>query len=207
MTISGPNPNAWENWYHAVGSTYGTWIRGDQLGFRTYRHKQHVQGDYRHPPPPGVYAPLFEYCRGKLKHPPVKLSVVQRQIICRAMIERLEREGVEVIALAVCENHFHLLARFPTLSAAEQRRLSKVLLQDGRDPSPRYFLSRARREATYALKDHRQKPESRVWADRPKFDPIRDRRHKANATAYIVDHISQGAAVYDVGRGFVSLFE
>lgn len=200
---AGPNPNAWHNGYHAVGSTHGTWIRGDPRGFRTYHHNQHVEGDYRNPPPPGVFAPLFEYAKGKLKHPPVKLSVPQRRVICRAMIARFEREGVDVVALAVCENHFHLLARFPSMSAAQQARLSKVILQDGRDPAPRHYLALARKEASYELKAADLMPGGPVWAARPKMDPVRDRPHHANVGQYVRDHVKQAAAVYHVEEGFL----
>lgn len=202
---SGPNPNAWRNWYHAVGSTYGTWVRGDPRGFRTYRHAQHIEGDYRQPPPNGVYAPLFEACNQARKHPPVRLSIQQRQLICRAMVERLGLARAEVVALAVCENHFHLLTRYAPLGADEQRRLSKVMLNDGRDPSPRHTLGLARKHASFALSQQNLKPPSPVWAARPKFDPVRDRGHQLNIARYIRRHVDQGGAVFCLPDGF--LFE
>ena len=52
MPAAGTNPNAWNNWYHCVGSTYGSWLRGDPRGFSTFRHREHVEGDYRSPPIP-----------------------------------------------------------------------------------------------------------------------------------------------------------
>src|SRR3954468_9029001 len=40
----------WNNWYHCMGNTYGTWLPGDPRGFRTRLHREHVEGDYRNPP-------------------------------------------------------------------------------------------------------------------------------------------------------------
>ena len=44
---------AWHGWFHIIGNTYGTWVRGDPKGFRTLHHREHIEGDYKHPPPPG----------------------------------------------------------------------------------------------------------------------------------------------------------
>ena len=41
----GHTPKAWNNWYHGVGGAYGTWLAGDSRGFRTFRHRRHVDGD------------------------------------------------------------------------------------------------------------------------------------------------------------------
>lgn len=199
----GRNPNAWNNWYHGVGSTHGTWIRGDPRGFRTFHHREHVEGDYRNPPPPGVYAPLFEYVKSKLKHPPVKLSPVQRQVVCAAMVDRLTHDGAEVLALAVMVNHFHMLARFRLMSVEEMTRFAKSILDDGRDPAPRHFLGLARKHASHVLLDMNLKPEGPVWAVRPKFDPIRDREHQLNVFKYTHDHLKQGAAVWVIGRRLI----
>jgi hypothetical protein len=43
--------SAWRDWYHVTGSTYGAWLPGDPRGFRTRHHRQHVEGDYKDPPP------------------------------------------------------------------------------------------------------------------------------------------------------------
>ena len=151
VMIGGRNPNAWNNWYHAVGSTYGTWIRGDPRGFRTFRHRVHVEGDYKHPPPPGIYAPIFEYSKRKLRYAAVRLDPAQRQFLCDGLIEGLLGDGVEVIALAVAMNHFHLLARFPLLTAEQIKRYGQSILRDGRDPAPRHHLGLARKYASEQL--------------------------------------------------------
>lgn len=200
--FGGPNPNAWHNWYHTVGSTYGTWIRGDPRGFRTYRHRMHVDGDYRNPPPPGVYAPLFEHVKRSLRYPPVKLDPAQRRHLCRALVRQLLDDGVQVIALAVCVNHFHMLIRCPQLDEATRRRYEQSLLRDGRDPAPRHYVGLARKAASESLHAAGLKPASPVWALRPKMEPIRDRGHQVNTGLYIQGHVEQGAAVYCI-KGFL----
>lgn len=202
MPVGGPNPNAWNNWYHCVGSTYGTWLRGDPRGFRTFRHREHVEGDYRKPPDPGVWEAVFESAKSSMQFPPLVLDTRRRVCVCSALVDKLQRDGVEVVAIAVAANHFHLLARFPALTSEEKARLKQVILRDGRDPAPRHYLGRARRHASFELSAVGLKPESPVWADRPKCEPIRDRAHQVNTTNYIADHAKQGATTWVVGRGF-----
>lgn len=201
MGMGGANPNAWRNWYHAVGSTYGTWIQGDPRGFRTYRHREHVAGDYRNPPPAGVYAPLFAVCQRKMKHPPVYLSESQRRVVCEAIAARLTGDGNEVVALAVASNHFHLLARFALLDTAARVRCRESLLADGRDPGPRHWLGLARKHASFTLREHGLKPASAVWAARPKLDPVRDREHQVNVARYVWRHTAEGCWVYHFKYG------
>ncbi|MFI4859091.1 MAG: hypothetical protein ACIAXF_00275 [Phycisphaerales bacterium JB063] len=202
MTVGGLNPNAWNNWYHCVGSTYGSWLRGDPRGFRTFHHREHVEGDYRRPPEPGIWEAVFEASEASLRYPPVVLELPQRCCVCQAFIDKLQRDAVEPVALAIASNHFHLLARFPALTPADLARLKKTILRDGRDPAPRHFLGRARRHASFALSEVKLKPASPVWATRPKCEPIRDRSHQVNTTRYIADHVKQNAATWVVGRGF-----
>lgn len=45
----------WCDWYHIMGSTFGTWLPGDPKGFRTRHHREHVEGDYKNPPPKGTH--------------------------------------------------------------------------------------------------------------------------------------------------------
>lgn len=130
-----------------------------------------------------------------MRHPPVVLQADQRDLLRRALAERFLDDGVELIALTVATNHFHLLARFPTLPAEEQARFSASLLGDGRDPAPRHWLGLARKHASHVLHDAGLKPTGPVWAARPKCDPIRDRGHQCNVAHYIRGHARLGAAV------------
>jgi hypothetical protein len=196
MPIGGPNPNAWRNWYHGVGCTYGTWLRGDPRGFRTHKHRMHVQGDYRNPPPPGVWAPMLERSKRAMKWPPVVLALDAREVLCRVLVQWLQKLEVKVATLAVASNHFHLLARFPPLDAEIIATFGNSILRDGRDPAPRHLLGMARREASWQLKDVGLKPASPVWGRRPKFDPIRDHEHQVNVANYIHRRRLTGAAVW-----------
>src|SRR4051812_22286516 len=51
---------AWNDWLHVSGSTYGTWLRGDPRGWRSRRHREHCEGDYKNPPPKGEFDEEFE---------------------------------------------------------------------------------------------------------------------------------------------------
>jgi hypothetical protein len=42
-------------WHHVVLTTYGAWLYGDVRGFRTRHHREHVDGDYKNPPPAEKY--------------------------------------------------------------------------------------------------------------------------------------------------------
>jgi hypothetical protein len=205
MPVGGINPNAWNNWYHAVGSTYGTWLRGNPRGFRTFQHRQHVEGDYRNAPAPGVWEPVFERSKKTLRYPVLNLDMNQRRVICSAMVDKLQSDHVEVVVIAIVMNHFHVLARFPGLAAKQIQTHGASILKDGRDPAPRHFLGRARRHASFELSAAGMKPVSPVWASRPKCEPIENRRRQVNTARYIEQHVEQGTAVWVVTRGF--LFE
>ena len=68
----------WDDWYHVMGHTYGTWLPGDPKGFRTRDHREHVEGDYRNPPPKGMYDGLHEAAKRAMKREPVFLNREQR---------------------------------------------------------------------------------------------------------------------------------
>ena len=201
--MSGTNPNAWHNFYHCVGGTYGTWLCGDPRGFRSYQHRTHVDGDYKNLPPEGVYAPIFEYSLNQLKYPPVKLTVIQRQILCHAMIQRMLDDECEPIALAIEINHFHLLARFVPMQMNQRNQHSDAIIHDGRDPAPRHYLGRARQAGSYALGQLKLKPQSPVWGLRPGCKPIRSRDHQLKVARYIKKHVENGAAVWHIKLGFL----
>ena len=45
-------PQPWQSWYHCNGTFKGNWLRGDERGWRSRNHREHVEGDYKNPPPP-----------------------------------------------------------------------------------------------------------------------------------------------------------
>ena len=69
---------AWNNWLHCTGSTYGTWLRGDPRGWRS-RDREHVDGDYKRPPPKGKYDELHEQSKRLMKRARVVLNPEQRR--------------------------------------------------------------------------------------------------------------------------------
>src|SRR4029079_6566514 len=49
----------WNAWYHVTNHVCGSWVRGDPRGWRSRHHREHVDGDYKNPPPTGeVRQPL-----------------------------------------------------------------------------------------------------------------------------------------------------
>ena len=165
----------WNGWYHCNGNTYGTWLRGDPRGFRERHHRRHVEGDYRNPPAPGEYGQLHERSKEFLKREPVHLNGSQREVAARAMLDKLRRDGIDVIAISVDDHHFHVLLPCP-------------------DHRPRQWLGRAKMHASMELRElglHGQ-----VWARGCRALPIRDRGHQVNTFDYIVDHRRREAAVW-----------
>ena len=125
----------WNNWSHCNGNTYGTRLRGDPRGFRERHHRIHVAGDYRHPPPQGRYDRLQARSQKLMKRAPIHLNPEQRAIALRAMVEKLQQDQIEVIAVAVDDHHFHVLARVP-------------------DHRPKHWIGRAKMNASFILSDH-----------------------------------------------------
>ena len=171
---------AWNNWFHVSGTTYGAWLPGDSRGWRTRKHRVHVEGDYRNPPPAGASEGLFRRSREVMKRPCVRLGPGQRKIAGKAFVEMLVQQDVELIVLAMEATHYHLLGRFPP---------SQV----------RQLVGRAKKHAYHTLRDtgHRGK----LWAVRCHVLPIADRSHQLTAFEYIRNHGRKGAWVWTYRDG------
>jgi REP element-mobilizing transposase RayT len=167
----------WNDWYHCMGHTYGTWLPGDPRGFRTRHHREHIEGDYRHPPPKGKYAARYEHAKNLMKRDPVYLTIEQRLLVVRLLVESLQRKNFDVPTACVTDVHFHLLARFP-------------------DHNPRHWIGIAKKESSHFAKQHDLGAEGGLWAVRTKSLPLNDRSHQLNAAKYIFDHRVQGGAVW-----------
>ena len=74
----------WNRWFHCIGGTYGSWLPGDPRGFRTRHHREHVEGDYRNPPPAGIYEPRHRRAEDSPRFDPVTLRPDDRAVVCRA---------------------------------------------------------------------------------------------------------------------------
>ena len=159
-------------WYHAIFTTYGTWLHGDPRGFRTRHHREHIEGDYKQPPPPGTYDKLATYSKSILKHPPVTLDDATRGIVGEAIVAYLACDGARLAELAVAATHVHLLAGL----AAKQHR--KV-------------LGDVKRHVWFVLRDRGES--RRIWAKGFKVVPIRDQKHWLSAQRYIAAHFDKEA--------------
>jgi hypothetical protein len=159
-----------------MGHTYGTWLPGDPRGFRTRHHREHIEGDYRHPPPKGKYAARYEDAKRLMKRDPVYLTIEQRRLVVRLLVESLHRRNFDVATACVTDVHFHILARFP-------------------DHNPRHWIGIAKKESSHFAKQEGLGAEGGLWAVRTKSLPVNDRAHQLNAAKYIFDHRSEGGVV------------
>ena len=89
-------------WFHVTTHTYGAWLYGDPRGFRTRHHREHVEGDYKNPPPPGTYAAKYERSKRLLKQDPVRLTQHQQIAGLRDVLRR--RAPVHPAAMRVADD-------------------------------------------------------------------------------------------------------
>jgi hypothetical protein len=171
---------AWNDWYHCMGNTYGTWLPGDRRGFRTRWHREHVEGDYKNPPPAGKYKKRYERAKKSMKREPVYLTDrSSRMSACTEMIASLRRHNIEVIALSADRVHFHLLARFPA-------------------HNPRKFVGIAKKDSSRLLTDSGVFEPGGIWAKKSECVPVKNRGHQLKAAKYVVDHYKKGAIVWSI---------
>jgi len=188
--------DAWHGWFHLNGNTYATWIRGDERGWRARHHREHVQGDYRNPPDPSKHASERAYSRTH-SETPVRLSPDARCVARDALVASLIHQHVEVIACAVDDHHFHILARFvlppkptgssPWASSTRNQPLYAFI---------RHIVGLAKSRAARALSSRSLASPGGVWAKRFKITPISDREHQLATFAYIKSHAPRGAALW-----------
>ena len=195
---------AWRNWFHCSGSTYGTWLRGDPRGWRARHHREHVNGDYKNPPPPGTYDGLHEHSKRLMERGEVFLEPLHRVTACRAMAQTLLFHEIELIDLSVSAAHYHLLARFTPVG---QERGPGIripgLPEDKRIDTyeilkrvARHYVGIAKKNSARTLSDAGLVTAGGVWAARGSIKPIKDRRHQLNVARYIRGHGPEGAAVW-----------
>ena len=191
----------WNRWFHCIGGTYGSWLPGDPRGFRTRHHREHVDGDYKNPPPEGLYAQRHRRAKEALRYEPVTLSITDRPIVCMAMGSKLIQYGVELIELAVGGKHFHALCRFPLelppRPDGSPRSMPGNLLADGRDPVGNHILGRAKRSASVKLFQIGRKEQGRpLWATKSKLEPVQDRAHQLAVLRYTRRHANEQATLW-----------
>ena len=170
------NPEMPGIWFHFIETTYGSWLYGDARGFRTRHHREHVEGDYKNPPPPDKYA--FERQRSivSLKQPPVILATEWRPIIGGAVRDRLQQVGAFVLCLAQAGQHLHLLAKLPI------------------GIKPRIWMGLGKKHSAFEAKARGWK--GKLWGKRGNELKVRDRAHQLNVYHYILDHAKENAWVW-----------
>jgi REP element-mobilizing transposase RayT len=175
-------PKAWNDWYHVTVHTYGSWLRGDPRGWRDKDHRQHVDGDYKRPPPPKLYEKLHNHAKSIMKREPVRIDIDVRPIVVKSFVEKLSLLDVQVIVASVDGNHLHLLGRF-------------------RDHRPMYWIGIAKKHASHVLRQSNLRSAAGgIWARYCRAEPIVDRRHQVNTFRYINAHATRGAAVWRFDR-------
>src|SRR6516165_1014161 len=106
-------PEPEPRWFHLTTHTYGAWLYGDARGFRTRHHREEVEGDYKNPPPPGMYEHKLERSRQLLKQEPVTLSVQWRRVFGAALRDKLQMLGAQLLCVSMSSTHAHVLAKMP----------------------------------------------------------------------------------------------
>ena len=197
----------WLGWRHVVGNTYGTWLPGDERGFRTRHHREHVEGDYRNRPPRQRDQWRRDHARRLMKRDAVLLTPAMRPLVCRAIAEKVLSFGFEVAELAVMEKHFHALCRFDVEQGprmAIRGLCPDNALADGRDPVPRHVIGVAKKHATHMLREAGLKSwQGTLWARRPHIIPVEDADHfDFLRRRYLPDHVREGGVLWsELRRG------
>ena len=172
----------WNDWYHIVTHVYGSWLRGDPRGWRSANHREHVVGDYRNTPPKGKYKIMFERSRALMKRDPVSVQTRLRGFVVNAVVEKFQRDEIEILIASMDAKHLHVLGRF-------------------RDHQPREWMGRAKKHASHLLRQEGLRiEEGGLWARRSRAQPIRDRAHQLNVFGYILQHAEVGAAIWRFDR-------
>src|SRR5204863_874495 len=97
----------WNDWYHCTLHTYGTWLRGDPRGWRSRHHREHVDGDYRQPPPKGKYDALLAYSKSLMTRDPVRIERDLRQFVLDAFVEKLLLNRIETPIASLDGTHLY----------------------------------------------------------------------------------------------------
>lgn len=164
-------------WFHVTSHTYGSWLYGDPRGFRTRHHREHVEGDYKSPPPKGTYDAELARSQKLLKQPQVRLAWEWRTVVGDAVRGKLHRLGAEVLAVSMSATHLHVQAKLPPAEVRE-------------------WVGVAKKHAWFEARDRGW--QSRLWAVRCKPERIRDAAHQRNTFFYILRHAEkEGAWVWD----------
>jgi hypothetical protein len=168
-------PSTGLQWRHINIHTYGTWLPGDPRGWRSKDHKKHSSGDYKHRPPPGEHAGLYEYSQ-QVSGDPVTIPRQCRRPACMAIVNELNDKRHRVLIVAVGGQHAHALVELPD-------DIRKV----------RAIVGQCKSKSSHAI---RAVLPGTVWAAGGKFLAVNDAQHHRNVYHYILNHIEEGAFVW-----------
>jgi REP element-mobilizing transposase RayT len=152
-------------WRHVIINTVGTWLHGNERGFRTRKHRIHSTGDYKHRPPPGEHIGLNEYhvMRSQAE---VHILDPQRAEIGRTIAKYLMDNGHRVLAVAVTKVHAHFLVELP-----------------GALRDVKQIVGQAKRASSRAVK--KDLPGA-VWSAGGTFKRVLNSEHSTNVHDYIL---------------------
>ncbi|MBI1368531.1 MAG: hypothetical protein GC162_07730 [Planctomycetes bacterium] len=188
---------AWNDWFHLMANTFGTWPPGDERGFRTRDHREHIEGDYKNPPPPGRYDGLLDHTQKHMTRPPVHLSPAARRAAALAVrLAMVDIHHLQVLALAISAEHLHVLVRLPATLRQKPTLSKRGTRTSSLDDPARHYLGIAKKESAKSLAAARLAAPGGIWARRGKVKPIADRAHQLRVYQYILNHAQQGAAVW-----------
>lgn len=112
----------------------------------------------------------------------VRIAADLRQFVVDAIVEKLQRDDIEVLVASVDAKHLHLVARFE-------------------DHRPRHWVGRAKKHSSHLLRQEGlREDQGGLWAKRARADPITGRQHQLNCFRYILGHAAKGAAVWRIDR-------
>ncbi len=179
----------WNGWYHCMANTYGTWLPGDPRGFRTRNHREHVDGDYKNPPPKGKCDQRHETAKTRMNREAVYLTPEARRVVCEELQDSLVRHGAEPIVISVSVMHMHVLARFPLEGkpAFAERGLRGKPTSAVDDPV-RHIMGLAKQWSAKRLIAENLTAPGGIWAGKGKIVPIKDRSHQVRVYHYILNH-------------------
>jgi len=86
--------------YLVTWTTYGTWLQGDKRGYAK-------DGRILNPD-----ANIKATNLRNLQKQPVSLTTIQKQIVNQAIAVKAEQLGRNLLAIAVCQNHIHLVVAY-----------------------------------------------------------------------------------------------
>ena len=166
-------------WWLVTWGTYGSWLPGDERGFRTWRKREYVPPPARYAgPDEATYDPRAFRERRRRSHEladgAIQLDEEDQRIAVDAVVTDVAELPIEPKIMAVTEMHVHLLAIFG-------------------EAGIRQTVGRQKSRATRALKRNRGfVPTKRMWAKGGHMESLETEDDQLAAYEYVRKHESQG---------------